>query len=126
MSGYFRFVPVADSDETQIPPFFVNRQLSVAVAEPPDQPAAQPLEESNPSARVWQRRNPREAYPQKPPQPQLLRLPDLDSPGRPKTPKRRSGSGSGLFSPDFPLGLEQPSIRDLSETNALKLSCLWR
>jgi predicted regulator of Ras-like GTPase activity (Roadblock/LC7/MglB family) len=108
--------PVAGSDETQIT-FFVNRQLSAPVAEPPDQPAAQPLE--NP---IQARESGNAEIPA-----------GISAEGAPASASSSAGSGFtgpaenaeaeirlrlGPILSDFPLGLEQPSIRDLSETNA--------
>ena len=108
--------PVAGSDEIQIT-FFVNRQLSTAVAEPPDQPAAQPLE--NP---IQARESGNAEVPA-----------GISAEGAPASAS--SSAGFEFTGPaenaereirlrlepilsNFPLGLEQPSIRALSETRA--------
>jgi len=106
--------PVAGSDEIQIT-FFINRQLSAAVAEPPDQPAAQPLENAIQARESGNREVPA---------------------GISGAPASASSSAGFEFAGPaenaereirlrlepilsiFPLGLEQPSIRALSETRA--------
>ena len=96
----------------------MNRQLAPAVVEPPDQPAAQPLE--NPIQARESLATPKS-------------LAGISAEGA--SASASSSAGSGFTGPaenaeaeirlrlgpilsDFPLGLEQPSIRDLSETNA--------
>jgi|GEM_PF-2982331 len=106
--------PVAGSDEIQIT-FFINRQLSAAVAEPPHQPAAQPLENA-----IQARESGNTEVPA----------------GISGAPASASSSAGFEFTgpaenvereirlrlepilSNFPLGLEQPSIRALSETRA--------
>ena len=108
--------PVAGSDEVPIT-FFVNRQLSPAVAEPPDQPAARPLENA---IQARESGNAEVAA-------------GISAEGAPASAS--SSAGFELSRPaesaereirlrlepilsNFPLGLEQPSIQALSDTRA--------
>ena len=107
--------PVGGSDEIQIT-FLMNRQLSTAVAEPPAQTTAQPLE--NP---IQARESGNAEVPA-----------GISAEGAPAS---ASSAGFELTGPaenaeteirlrlepilsNFPLDLEQPSIRAVSETNA--------
>ena len=92
--------PVGGSDEIQIT-FLVNRQLSTAVAEPHGPNCGAAAGESNSSARVSATPKSPRTYPQKAPQPQL-RLPDLNSPGRPKTPRRGDQAPARAYSLQLP------------------------
>jgi predicted regulator of Ras-like GTPase activity (Roadblock/LC7/MglB family) len=136
--------PVADSDEIPIT-FFLNRQLSPAVAEPSEQPAAQPPENAIQAREAGNVEGRSPATVRATTATGKIRLSDMTAPVDELVPIKESGTGARTSaSPfggvefrgpadsaegeirlrlepilsNFPLDLEQPSIRSLRETRA--------
>jgi len=107
--------PVGGSDEIQIT-FLVNRQLSTAVAEPPAQTTAQPLEDPIQARESGNAEVPAGISAEGAPASASSAGFELTGPAENAEPEIRLRLEPILS--NFPLGLEQPSIRALSETNA--------